>query len=141
MTVQWLAALRNALLDAWETAIGTSPHVAIFTGSQPADCATASSGTKLADFTLDSDWAAAAASGTKAMQKGTTALGATNSYSTTGLTSGTAGYYRIFAGTSTVCEEQGSVGTSGTDMIIDNTSIASGQTVNITAYTKTAPGA
>lgn len=141
MTVQWSTTLRNALLDAWEVAIGTSPTVSVFTGTQPADAATASSGTKLASFTLDSDWAAAASSGTKTMQKGTVALGATNSYSATGITSGTAGYYRIFAGTGTVCHEQGSVGTSGTDMIIDNTSIATSQAVNITGYVKTAPGA
>lgn len=33
----------------------------------------------------------------------------------------------------------GSAGTSGTDMILDNTSIANGQTVNLTAFTHTQP--
>lgn len=33
----------------------------------------------------------------------------------------------------------GTAGTSGTDMILDNTSIANGQTVNLTAFTHTQP--
>ena|ERR1041384_1925702 len=33
----------------------------------------------------------------------------------------------------------GTAGTSGTDMIMDNTSIANGQTVNLTAFTHTQP--
>lgn len=40
------------------------------------------------------------------------------------------------AGTAVV---DGTVGTSGTDMVIDNTTIADGQTVNLTAWTITMP--
>lgn len=132
-TVQYSTAVRNAMGDAWETAMGTAIKISIWSGSQPANCAAASTGSKLAEWTLASDWSAAAASGAKSLSS--------LPLSTTGLAAGTAGYYRFFDSANTVCHEQGSVGTSGADMTIDNTSIAVGQTVQITAYTKTWPGA
>lgn len=143
MTVQWSTSVRNALLDQWETTIGVSAKVQVWTGTQPANCATAASGTKLAEWTLDSDWAAAAASGSKNMQKSAATVTTSNFYTTTGLAAGTAGYYRIVDSAGTTCHEQGTVTATGGggDMTIDNTSIASGQTVNITGYSKTAPGA
>jgi hypothetical protein len=82
---------------------------------------------------MASDWAAAASSGSKAL----------NNLPLTGAASGTgtAGHYRIYDSAGTTCHEQGSVGTSGTDVIIDNTSIINGQTVNVTAFSKTEAGA
>ncbi|HKY51710.1 MAG TPA: hypothetical protein VJP45_10680, partial [Candidatus Limnocylindria bacterium] len=65
--MQLSVAVRNARLDAIETAIGTSPILRIRTGAPPAACATADSGTVLAEMTLPSDWMAAAASGAKAL--------------------------------------------------------------------------
>jgi hypothetical protein len=141
MTVQWSAAVRNGMLDTIETVIGVSPKLQVWSGSIPANCAAADSGTKLAEFTLDADWSSAASAGSKAMQKGGAALSTSNAYATTGITNGTASYYRIRDASGTTCHEQGTVGTSGTDMIIDNASIATGQAVNITGYSKTAPGA
>lgn len=127
--------VRNAMLDAIETTIGTSAHIQIWSGSAPADCASTATGTKLADFGLAPDWASAAASGSKAF---------TTISSTTGLAAGAAGYYRLVDSTnpSTSCDEQGTVTATGGggDMTIDNTSIASGQTVNITGWTWTQPG-
>lgn len=67
MTVQLSVTVRNARLDAIETAIGTSARLKIRTGAPPATCATADSGTVLADVTCPSDWLAAAASGSKAL--------------------------------------------------------------------------
>ena len=135
MTVQWSTTLRNALLDQWETSIGTSAVVKLFTGSQPADCATADSGTLLVEFDLASDWAAAASSGSKALSS--------TPISVTAAGAGTAGYYRIYESTAMTCHEQGSVTATGGggDMIIDNAAITTGQTVKITSWTKTAPGA
>lgn len=51
--------------------------------------------------------------------------------------SGNAAIARILDSTDTVVAEGLTVGTVGTDIIIDNVSIASGQTVNITAGTIT----
>jgi hypothetical protein len=133
MAIQMSTALRNARLDAIETTAGTSAKVRIYSGSAPANCAAAATGTLLAEWTLASDWAAAASAGAKSLS-GTP-------LSTTGLAAGTAGYYRLVDNAGTTAHMQGTVGTSGTDMIIDNTSIAVSQTVNITAWTFNEPGA
>lgn len=134
MTIQFSTGLRNALLDQIETTIGTSAVMKIFTGSQPANCATGDSGTLLVVFSLASDWAAAASGGTKAFNN--------TPISGTAGTTGTAGYYRIYDSGTSTCHEQGAIGTSTAtaDATIDNTSIVTGQTVQITAFTKTAPG-
>jgi hypothetical protein len=133
MAVQWADAVRNAMLDAWETAIGTSALLRIYSGTPPADESTALSGnTLLKEFAMASDWAAAAATGSKGLNN----LPLSGAAAATGVAS----FYRIYNSGGTTCYEQGTVGTSGTDMIIDNTSINSGQTVNVTAFSKTAPG-
>jgi hypothetical protein len=141
MTVQWSTTLRDALLDQWETTIGTAPKLRIYPGSAPANCSVAASATLIVEFTLDSDWANTAALGVKGMQKGAAPLSGTNFYTATASSSNTAAHYRIYDSAGTNCHEQGTVGTSGADLIIDNTVINSGQVVNITGYTKTAPGA
>ena len=66
MALQLSVAVRNALLDAIESTIGTSAVLKIRTGAPPASCATADAGTVLASLTLPSDWMAAASSGSKA---------------------------------------------------------------------------
>lgn len=136
MTVQWSTALRNALLDQWEASIGTNPRLRIFSGSPPLNCGVVSdSGTLLAEFVLGSDWAPAASGGIKTISG--------LPMDTTGLAAGNAAHYRIKDNAGTTCHEQGTVTISGGggDATIDNPSIAVGQTVTLTAYTKTAPGA
>lgn len=133
MAIQFSVAVRNARLDAIETAIGTSPKLRIYSGSPPATCATARSGTLLAEITLPSDWAANASGGTKSYSGLPLSVAAS--------ATGTAGYYSVMDSAGTTCHEQGTVGTSGTDMIIDNTSITSGQNVQITSWSKTEGGA
>lgn len=131
MALQFSTTLRNAILDQVETTISTAPTLEIRSGSPPADCAAADSGTLLASITLPSDWMAAASSGSKA-KSGTwedTSADAT----------GTAGHFRIKQ--STTCHMQGTVGMSAADLILDNTSIIAGQKVTITTFTLTAPGA
>jgi hypothetical protein len=131
--LQRSTAVRNARLDAIETTIGTAAKVRVLTGTQPATCATAESGTLLVAYTLASDWASNASAGAKTLSGlpiGGTASG-----------TGTAGYYRITDNAGTTCHEQGTVATATADMIIDNASIISGQTVNITAWTVTEPNA
>ena len=135
MTIQFSTAVRNAMLDSIEVAMGTAAKIQIWSGTQPANCGTTASGTKLAEWSLASDWASAAASGAKALTS--------VPLSTTGITNGTAGYYRFVDTAGTTCHEQGSITVTGGggDMTIDNTSIATSQTVQITGFTKTAPGA
>lgn len=135
MTVQWSTTLRNALLDQIETTINTSAKLMVYTGAQPANCAASEAGTLLVEFDLASDWAAAASGGSKAFNS--------TPISATAVATGTAAHYRIYASDGTTCHEQGSITLTagGGDATIDNTSIVTGQTVQITAFTKTAPGA
>lgn len=131
MAVQLSVAVRNARLDSIETTIGTSAVLKIRSGAQPASCATADSGTVLATLNLPTDWMAAASSGSKAI------LGTWQDLSADA--TGTAGHFRIYDSGGTVCGIQGSITATGGggDMTLDNTSIASGQTVTITSFTLT----
>lgn len=105
MAIQESAAVRNAKLDAVETTIGTSPILKIRTGSVPANCAAADSGTVLATMTLPSDWMAAASGGVKALS-GTWQDASADA-------SGNAGHFRIYASDGTTCHLQGTVTISG----------------------------
>jgi hypothetical protein len=129
-TAQLSVAVRNARLDAIETTVGTTPKLQMFTGAMPANCATASSGTKLLEDTLASDWAANASGGSKNLNN-TPIAG-------TGLAAGTAGYFRIVDSGGT-CHLQGTITATGGggDMTIDNVVIATGQTVNVTSFSMT----
>jgi hypothetical protein len=135
MTLQYSTAVRNAQLDAIETTIGASAVLKIRTGSPPANCAAADSGTVLATLNLPSDWMAAASSGSKA-KSGTwedTSADAT----------GTAAHFRLYSSDGATCGVQGTVTATGGggDMTVDNTSFASGQPFTITTFTITAGNA
>lgn len=134
MAAQFSTTARNNWLDSIETTIGTSPKLQIRTGAAPANCATADSGTLLAEITCPSDWMAAASSGTKVLA---------GSWTVAASGTGTAGHYRLKDSAGTTCHEQGTITATGGggDLTVDNTSIASGQTVTITAKTLTAGGA
>lgn len=131
MALQLSVAARNARLDAIETATGTSAILTIRTGAAPANCGTANSGTVLATLALPSDWMAAASAGSKAM------LGTWQDASADA--TGTAAHFRIHDSTATTCHLQGTVTATGGggDMTLDNTSIATGQSVTVTSFTVT----
>lgn len=133
MAFQFSVAARNAALDAIETAIGTAPTLTLRTGSAPADCAAADSGTVLATMTLPSDWLAAASAGAKGL--------AGTWQDTSADAAGTAGHFRIKQGAT--CHIQGTVSITGGggDMTLDNNVLAVGQQVTITSFTLTAGGA
>ena len=135
MAVQLSTAVRNAMLDALETAIGTGAVMKIRTGAPPANVGTADSGTVLATLTLPSDWLAAASAGSKA-KSGTWE-------DASGDAAGTAAHFRIYASDGTTAHYQGTVtGTGGGgDLELDNVSIAVGQQVTITAFSITQGGA
>lgn len=133
MAFQFSTTVRNAWLDQIETTISTSPTLEIRSGTAPATCATADSGTVLATMTLPSDWMAAASGGSKAIS-GTWQDASADA-------TGTAGHFRIKAGAT--CHIQGSVTATGGggDMTLDNTSITAAQQVTVTSFTLTASGA
>lgn len=132
MSLQYSTTLRNNQLDEIETTIGTAPILEIRTGSPPANCAAADSGTLLCSITLPSDWMAAAASGSKAKSgtwSGTGAVG--------GGTGTAAGHFRIKDSGGTTCHMQGTVTASGGggDLTLDNNSIAQSQSVVVNSFT------
>ena len=131
MAVQLSVAVRNARLDAIESTIGTAAVLKIRTGAATSDVASADSGTVLASLTLPSDWLAAASSGSKA-KSGTW-------QDTSADATGTAAHFRIYASDGTTCHMQGSVTATGGggDLQLDNTSIASGQSVTISSFSLT----
>lgn len=135
MALQLSTTVRNAMLDAMETAAGVSAILKIRTGAVPASCATADSGTVLATLALPSDWMAAASGGSKA-KSGTWS-------DATADAAGVAGHFRIYASDGTTCHFQGTVTITGSggDMTLDNTNIAAGQQVDVTGFTLTAANA
>jgi hypothetical protein len=132
MTLQYSTAVRNARLDAVESTIGTTAILRIRTGAAPANCAAADSGTVLATLNLPSDWMAAASGGAKALS-GTWQDASADA-------TGTAAHFRIYDSSGTTCHLQGTVTATGGggDVQLDNTSLATGQSVTITSFAMTA---
>lgn len=131
MAIQESVAVRNAKLNAIETAISTDPVFEFRTGSPPANCAAANTGTLLAQFSLPTDWMAAASGGSKGIAGSWTDPSAN--------AAGTVGHFRIFATDGTTCHMQGTVSESGGggDMIIQNDSIEIGQVITVVTFTLT----
>ena len=132
MAIQFSVAVRNARLDALETTTGATAILRIRTGAPPATCATADSGTVLAEMTLPSDWMAAASGGTKA-KSGTWEDAAANA-------TGTAAHFRVYDSTGTTCHLQGTVtvaGGGGDMTLVGTADIASGQPVSVATFTLT----
>lgn len=135
MAFQLSVDVRNATLNAIETAIGASPVLTINSGTVPANCDTANTGTVLATVVLPADWFNDAGAGSITLQGTWQDLSAD--------ASGTAGYFRMHDSGGTTCHMQGTITATGAggDMQLDNTNIATGQQINITAFTITAGGA
>jgi len=135
MAMQFSTVVRNARLDAIETAVGASAIIKIRTGAAPANCGAADSGTVLATLNLPSDWMAAAAAGSKAKS------GAWEDSSADG--AGNAAHFRLYASDGATCHAQGSVTATGGggDLTVDNIVFAVGQAFSITSFTLTEGGA
>lgn len=123
--------VRNARLDAIETAIGTAPVLKLRTGSAPTNIADADSGTVVATMTLPSDWLAAASSGSKA-KSGTW-------QDTSADATGVIAHFRIYASDGTTQHIQGTVTETGGggDLTVDNNDVNSGQQITISTFTLT----
>lgn len=134
MTIRTATAVANAGLDAkYDRAdAGAGPAVIkVYTGAQPANADTAAAGTLLVTFTCaDPAWAPAAGR--------VKTLDADPDLSATAVADGTAGWARM-EDSAGVAIFDGSVGTSGTDFIINVADITTGQTVTLTEGTITEP--
>ena len=101
-------------------------YVKIYAGTPPADVDTALSGnTLLGTLGINATSAPAASSGTLTFN----AITDDTSADATGI----ATFYRTYRTDGTTAETQGSVGTSGTSMVLADTSIITGGTISITS--------
>lgn len=135
MTIQISDAVANAMLEAWETAVfasGGQATLRLRSGAPPANLAAASTGTVIASMTLPVDAMAAAAARAKAKSGTWEDLSADNA--------GTVGHYEIITGGGARAE-QGTVTATGGggDMTIDNTVVAQGQAITVTAFNRSMP--
>ncbi len=127
--LKYSTALKNAQLDAITTQIGGSCLIRIYDGAQPASPDTAiGAQVLLAELTGNATFAPAASGGVL------TANAITNDSSANA--TGTAAWFRILTSGASA-KIDGTVGTSGTDMIINNTSIAITQVVSCSSLTIT----
>jgi hypothetical protein len=126
MALAYSVAVRNTMLDAITSAVGASGLLRIYDGSRPATGGTAT--TLLAELTCNATFAPAAASGVLT-------LNAITSDSSANAT-GTATWFRIVTSGGTHVID-GNVGTSGSDLNLNTTSIVSGAAVAVTSFTIT----
>lgn len=116
---------RDAQQQGLITYAGSGAIIHLYDGTQPANANTAASGTLLVSMAITGSF------GTDS--NGTLTLGTVTSG--TAVASGTAGYFRITKSDDSTVVMDGSVGTSGADMNLNTVTVASGQTVSITAGT------
>lgn len=113
------------------TQAGSTSHILIYTAAA-ANCAAAASGTLLATLPCSATL-------------GTVTSGVLTFNTITSATAGNTGtavQWRLCTTSGgTTCVAQGTIGTSGAELNLNSTSISSGQTVSISAFSITATGA
>ena len=134
MTVQYSTTHRNNALADITTQAGATANLLIYSGSPPANCAAAATGTLLATLPMSNPIAPAPSSGVLTMSAITGAAAAAG---------GAAGYWRICtssAGTTVVA--QGTIAQSGGDLnFAGGTTFVIGETINVSGFTITESGA
>ncbi len=126
MAIRFNTETRNMIVEGITGAMAYAT-LRIYTGSQPATGGTAATGTLLVEITLQGF--NAAATGVATLYTGSPIQG-------TAVASGTAGWARLTDGVHNI---DGTVGTTGTDFVINTTSVVSGGTVTLTNCTITQP--
>ena len=136
MAIELPTASRNAAADAIvDRADGDTPPglLRVYTGAKPG-ANNAASGTLLAEFTLSNPAFGAAATGVAT-------LDVTPALTDTGITDGTAGWFRFVTGgaASTVLDGTVTATGGGGDLQLNTVSITTGVNVEVTAGTITMP--
>lgn len=127
MALGYATGLRNAKLDAITTFAGASCKLRIYNGTRPATGGTAT--TLLAELTCNATFAPAASGGVLT-------LNAVTQDSSADAT-GTATWFRLVKSDGTTHVMDGNVGTSGSDLNINTTSLVAGAAVQVTSFTIT----
>ena len=130
MAIALSTALRNLLADQLAIYISDPNEFRIYSGSMPAHCADAATGTLLATLTINGFTGSASG--------GVITLDAVTGDSSADA-SGTAGYWRLMnvAGSSVIM--QGNVGAGSGSLSLNTTGIVAGAAVSITSGTITMP--
>ena len=126
MALRKNTGLKDAQANAF-AALFAAGSLKIYSGSQPASGNDAASGTLLCTITLPSPAFGASASGV---------ISKTGTWQGTAAATATAGWARI-ANSGNTQSFDVTVGTTGTDLIIDDAAIVSGGAVVVTAFTYT----
>jgi hypothetical protein len=126
----FLLALRNTILNAVNTSVGTTAVLNFYAGVQPADVssATTAANTVVATLSFTSTSAFAAASAG--------VLTANSITSDSSAAGGTTTWFSICKNTGARVVD-GSVGVSASDVVLNSTSVATGATVALSAFTVT----
>ena len=130
MALAFATSIRNTMLDRITTEVGASGLLRIYDGSRPASGGAAT--TLLAELTCNATFAPSASGGVLTLNAITT--------DSTANATGTATWFRITTSGGTWMID-GNVGTSGSDLNLNTTSIVSGAAVSVTAFTITAGNA
>lgn len=148
MSVQLSVAARDSINEAIEiaangqavvggtgsggsiTGTAAQPRLILATGTKPANCAAATSGTTLVNMLLPADWTSASSAGVKAL------LG---TWQASASAAGVATYYRIMNNANTVCHEQGDVFQS-VPLTTNALTAANGNVLNFAATTGVSVG-
>jgi len=125
------ATLRNNMLDQITTRAGGSALLRIYDGTRPATGGTAT--TLLAELTCNATFAPAASGGVLTLNSITQDSSAN--------ATGTATWFRIVQSDGSTHVLDGNVGTSGSDLNLNTTSLVSGGPVAVTSFTITAGNA
>ena len=130
--LKYSASLKNAQQNQLTSTIGASCLINIYAGSQPASPDTAiSSQTLLATLTGNATFAPASSAGVLTLNSITNGTGLAAAGAGTSAT-----FFRITTSGGTA-HIDGTVGTSGADLNLNNVSIAQNQTVSVTSWTFT----
>jgi hypothetical protein len=127
MAFQYGTTLRNNQVGQIQTTIGAAGNLKIFSGAEPANCAAADPAGLLATIVLPATFLTSSGGVTTIAGSWTVAASGT----------GTAASFRMYDN-SAVCHVQGN---TTTDLVLNNTSITSGQTVTVTSFSVTAGNA
>jgi hypothetical protein len=124
MALGYVTGLRNAKLDAITTFAGNSGKLRIYSGTRPATGGTAT--TLLAELTANATFAPAASGGVLTLN----AITQDSSADATG----TATWFRWLKSDGTTIVMDGNVGTSGSDLNLNTTSIVAAAAVSVTSF-------
>jgi hypothetical protein len=128
MAIQEGVNFRNAGLNGKATNLGATASLKIFSGSLPANCAASDPTGLLCTITLPASPFGSAAAG---------AIAIAGTWTANASATGTAACHRVYDSGGN-CAIQGNV---TTDLVLNNVSITSGQSVTVTGYTLTSGNA